>query len=69
MVDKKQAMVSRSLRIDKETLGVLEEAARNQDIGITVYIRMILQSFAVNLRTDKVIKELEELELAGPVNV
>lgn len=48
-MENSQAMLSRSLRIDKPTLEILEAAARERDLGITVYIRMILQSFAANL--------------------
>lgn len=42
-------MVSRSLRLKKETLKVLQEQADLQGLGITVYIRKVLESLVENL--------------------
>lgn len=42
-------MVSRSLRLKKETLKVLQEQADLQGLGITVYIRRVLESLVENL--------------------
>lgn len=41
-----KAMVSRSLRLHKSTLTVLEKEAKNKGLGITVYIRKILEGAA-----------------------
>lgn len=43
------AMVSRSLRLRKDTLKVLQEQADLQGLGITVYIRKVLESLVENL--------------------
>jgi hypothetical protein len=43
------AMVSRSLRLKKDTLKVLQEQADLQGLGITVYIRRVLESLVENL--------------------
>jgi hypothetical protein len=43
------AMVSRSLRLKKETLDVLHEQAKKNNLGITVYIRTVLESLVENL--------------------
>lgn len=43
------AMVSRSLRLRKDTLKVLQEQADLQGLGITVYIRRVLESLVENL--------------------
>lgn len=43
------AMVSRSLRLRKDTLKVLQEQADLQGLGITVYIRKVLESLVTNL--------------------
>lgn len=37
-------MVSRSLRLHKDTLATLHELAQEQGVGITVFIRMVLES-------------------------
>jgi hypothetical protein len=50
-------MVSRSLRLHKETLEVLKEQATIQGLGITVYIRRVLESLVDNLNTEKNIEE------------
>lgn len=44
-----QAMVSRSLRLRKDTLEVLHQQADLQGLGITVYIRRVLESLVANL--------------------
>lgn len=44
-----EAMVSRSLRLKKETLAVLHKQAELQGLGITVYIRKVLESLVENL--------------------
>lgn len=46
------AMVSRSLRLKKETLKVLQEQANVQGLGITVYIRRVLESLVENLNEE-----------------
>lgn len=43
------AMVSRSLRLRKDTLKILQEQADLQGLGITVYIRKVLESLVENL--------------------
>lgn len=45
-------MVSRSFRANTSTLKVLEDYAESRDIGITVCIRMVLESFVENLLED-----------------
>lgn len=50
--NKGNAMVSRSFRIDKNTLEIIQNYAKDRDLGITVCIRMILESFAENLVAD-----------------
>jgi predicted DNA binding CopG/RHH family protein len=49
MTTDKTAMVSRSLRLHKSTLDVLKQEADKTGVGITVYIRMILESFVQNI--------------------
>lgn len=44
-----KAMVSRSLRLHKHTLDRLKQEADKQGIGITVYIRRVLESLVDNL--------------------
>lgn len=39
-----QTMVSRSLRIKPTTLVLLQEEAKNKNLGITVLIRQILEN-------------------------
>lgn len=41
-------MVSRSLRIKPETLDVLKREAENLGLGITVYIRFLLEKHVNN---------------------
>lgn len=48
-----QAMVSRSLRLKKDTLSVLQEEATNMNMGITVFIRYILEKHVASI-TDNV---------------
>jgi hypothetical protein len=48
------AMVSRSLRIKRETLKILQEQADLQGLGITVYIRRVLESLVENLNETEV---------------
>ena len=58
------AMVSRSLRLKKETLEVLKKQADLQGLGITVYIRKILESLVDNLNSaDELQKLSEEVDL------
>ena len=47
------AMVSRSLRLRKDTLKVLQEQADLQGLGITVYIRKVLESLVENLEVSE----------------
>lgn len=49
MENTSKAMVSRSLRLKKETLLILKEQADIQGLGITVYIRKVLESLVENL--------------------
>jgi predicted DNA binding CopG/RHH family protein len=44
-----KAMVSRSLRLRLDTLKILKEQADLQGLGITVYIRRVLESLVENL--------------------
>lgn len=44
MTDNLGPMVSRSLRLRKDTLEVLHELAQEQGVGITVFIRMVLEA-------------------------
>lgn len=52
MGNTKEPMVSRSLRLHKNTLSILEREAKRQDLGITVYIRHILEAVVDNLSHD-----------------
>jgi hypothetical protein len=56
----KEPMVSRSLRLRKDTLLVLKEQADIQNLGITVYIRRVLESLVDNLNTRKETDRLTE---------
>lgn len=58
MEDATGAMLSRSFRIHRDTLVVLEEEAKNQGLGITVYIRRILESFVHNIQEEKLTEAL-----------
>lgn len=42
------AMLSRSVRLRKDTLDNLKDLANEKGVGITVYIRMILESVVEN---------------------
>lgn len=61
------AMVSRSLRLKKDTLVVLHKQAELQGLGITVYIRKVLESLVDNLQSQEAADELtaltEEMDL------
>jgi hypothetical protein len=50
-MEQRQAMVSRSLRLHRDTLVVLKEQADSQGLGITVYIRKVLESLVENIQT------------------
>jgi hypothetical protein len=54
MEDTKVPMVSRSLRLKKSTLEVLQVEADKNDLGITVYIRRVLESLVENLQNEEV---------------
>ena len=56
MENKNEAMVSRSLRLRKDTLAVLKEQADLKGLGITVYIRTVLESLVENLEKQEPIK-------------
>ena len=56
------AMVSRSLRLKKETLEVLKKQADLQGLGITVYIRKILESLVDNLNAADKLTEMAQEE-------
>lgn len=58
MEDKKSPMVSRSFRIGKDTLEALEEQAELQGLGITVYIRRVLESLVDNLNTIELVRSV-----------
>jgi len=47
-----EAMVSRSLRLRKDTLQVLHREAEKKNLGITVYIRTVLESLVENLSNE-----------------
>lgn len=57
-MEHKQAMVSRSLRLHKDTLAVLQEQADQQGLGITVYIRTVLESLVSNIKEEKMAEAL-----------
>jgi predicted DNA binding CopG/RHH family protein len=61
MEDTKKAMVSRSLRLRTETLEVLKEQADIQGLGITVYIRRVLESLVENIQQEELPVETESL--------
>ena len=61
---KSEAMASRSFRIRRDTLAVLEEQAKIRGLGITVYIRKVLESLVDNIETEKLVAE-HELESAS----
>lgn len=62
MENTSKAMVSRSLRLKKETLLVLKEQADLQGLGITVYIRKVLESLVDNLNTKSITEETDSYE-------
>jgi predicted DNA binding CopG/RHH family protein len=55
-----KAMVSRSLRLRLDTLKVLKEQADLQGLGITVYIRRVLESLVENLKVQEELSKLFE---------
>jgi len=61
MENTSNAMVSRSLRLKKDTLTVLHKQAELQGLGITVYIRKVLESLVENLQSQEALQELTEL--------
>lgn len=56
-----EAMVSRSLRLRKDTLEELHELAKERGVGITVYIRMVLEALVANTINEKQDKAFQEL--------
>lgn len=54
------AMVSRSLRLKKDTLVVLHKQAELKGLGITVYIRRVLESLVDNLNNQAELEKLTE---------
>lgn len=48
MKENSNAMVSRSVRLKTDTLDHLKELANEKGVGITVYIRMVLESVVEN---------------------
>jgi len=50
MTIESKAMVSRSLRLRKDTLEVLKHEADKHGLGITVYIRTVLEKLVDNLQ-------------------
>lgn len=51
------AMVSRSLRLHRSTLEELQEQAKSLDMGITVFIRHILEK---HVETEQFLKDLKD---------
>lgn len=60
MEKKSSAMVSRSLRLKKDTLDILYKQAELQGLGITVYIRKVLESLVENLQNQENFQDLTE---------
>jgi len=56
-----KAMVSRSLRLKRETLTVLKNQADIQNLGITVYIRRVLESLVENILNEELTTENQEV--------
>lgn len=56
---KNEPMVSRSMRIGKDTLAALEKMAEEANMGITVYIRFLLENYVT---ASKNIAQLGNLE-------
>lgn len=52
MKETSKAMVSRSLRLRRDTLEVLHREAEKNGLGITVYIRTVLESLVENLKNE-----------------
>jgi hypothetical protein len=50
MENTSKAMVSRSLRLHKDTLMVLKQEADKKGLGITVYIRSVLEALVDNIQ-------------------
>lgn len=50
-----KAMVSRSLRLRKDTLEVLKQEADKKGLGITVYIRSVLESLVTNIQQNDLV--------------
>lgn len=53
-------MVSRSLRLKTDTLDELKTLADNHHMGITVFIRYVLEQY---VETDKLLKNLADREM------
>jgi hypothetical protein len=49
------AMVSRSLRLHKDTLAVLKKEADKKGLGITVYIRSVLEALVDNINQNDLV--------------
>jgi len=47
-MEKKSPKLSRSIRLEKDTLEELKKLADNLDLGITVYIRRVLEAVVEN---------------------
>jgi hypothetical protein len=60
MEEVKETLVSRSLRLKKSTLVVLKEQADLQNLGITVYIRKVLESLVENINNKEEINRITE---------
>lgn len=54
MENNSKAMVSRSLRLRRDTLEILHREAEKNNLGITVYIRTVLESLVENLTKEEV---------------
>lgn len=54
MKENSNAMLSRSVRLRKDTLDNLKDLANEKGVGITVYIRMVLESVVENSKLSPV---------------
>lgn len=53
-MEERKAMLSRSIRLHKDTLDTLKELADEKELGITVYIRRVLESLVENSRKENI---------------
>lgn len=62
---KNEPMVSRSLRIKKDTLKVLEKMAEDSSMGITVYIRFLLENYVTASQNLEKVQQMTLEEVSG----